>query len=518
MVVAVPTTWAASQEATQAKFDFENRSSDTSFVSETTSEDTVVVGAIVPLATEVKPRLMINADSVGAEWQSNFIRSLVGGTTLSLNLSPLFEAPSSEGVVSLDKAVSAALMNSNELKSAVEAVRSKYWDRMGVYSQYLPTITLDLATGREHSRPASYNDLNGDRVLDNEHSRRDRNLLIRQPIIDLSVVTDGIMSSHKEDLQNFERIDTQNNVASGVVSAYFRLLQSQVAIRLADNYKLYLDNLSDLMQKRVDAGGATPADLDRITSRTTMAETARVEANGEADIALAEFKRLTGFVPLNLDISKRLALPVPQNIEDVAKVAYAKNPKYLAGLQKIDLAKDDRNKSYASLAPKIYGQINGNYSYNAGGAANANPVDGVYKTQRTDSAMIVAQWQLNGLTPVAAVASSMAKEKQAFYDSIDTRQKIEQAISANYTAVDSTQRRLVVLQKAVEANERVVQGFEEQYKSGTRSLFDLLDAYEQLYSSRLNLSRVIFAYTLASYQIHQQMGDLVPSIIEARQE
>lgn len=461
--------------------------------------------------------------AVGSEadilWQTQFIRSLVGnGGVLSLAISPLDQSDRVQDSFSLSESVSFALLNSNEIKSALAGVKSKYWDKMGVYSQYLPTISLDLADGRERSRPASYNDLNGDRVIDNAHARRDRNLLIRQPIIDLSVIADAIMSGNKQELADLERVETQDTVATSTVSAYLKLLQSQVAVKLAEDYKAYLDKLSDIMQKRVDAGGASAADLDRIVSRATAAESARVEAGGESEIALAEFRRLTGATPLKIIVPDQLALGIPPHVEDAAKVAYAKNPKYRGDLRKIELAKNDRNKSYASVVPKIYAQMNSNYSYNAGGAANANPVDGVYKTQRTDSAMIVAQWQLSGLTPAAGVASSMAKEKQSYYASMDTRQKIDQAIRANYTAVSSAQKRLTVLRRAVEANERVVKGFEEQHKNGTRSLFDLLDSYEQLYSSRLNLSRVIFAYSLASYQIHQQMGDIVPSLVQGSKE
>ena len=127
--------------------------------------------------------------------------------------------------------------------------------------------------------------------------------------------------------------------------------------------------------------------------------------------------------------------------------------------------------------------------------------------------MIVAQWTINGGTSVTSGLSNAAKARQRSMEALDVRQRIDQGIRTSFTAIDATTQRLSVLQKTVEANERVVQGFEEQYNNGTRSLFDLLDAYEQLYSSRLNLMRVIFAYTQASYQVHLQMGDIVPSVL-----
>lgn len=476
----------------------------------------VTVGQANPNSLDTVQSSRREPSSVSSEWQAQFLNSLYAGSGFVPTPPPASVNVGQSQIVDylgVNDAVLLSLQNNNELKSAIEAIRSKYWEKMGVYSQYLPTVSLDLAVGRERSRPASYNDLNGDRETDNTHLRRDRNLLVRQPLMDLSVIEEAFVARNKQNVSELEKEDTKNMVVLGTVSAYLKLLQSQISMHLADQYKTYLDNLIDVMRVRVQNGGSPAADLDRILSRSAMAESARMEAQAEFDMSMAEFSRLTGAVPLKIQVPSVLSPPIPESALAAAKIAMVHNPKYLLDVQKVALARNDRDKGYVSLAPKVYAQFNGNYSYDAGGAKNANPVDGVFETQRTDSAMIVAQWQLNGLTPAATVLSSMAKEKQSYFQSLDTRQKIEQALSANYVAVESTQKRLEVLQRTVEANERVVTGFEEQYKNGTRPLFDLLDAYEQLYNSRLNLARVIFANAQASYQVREQMGDIVPALI-----
>lgn len=474
-----------------------------------------------PIRGDIAPQKIpveaIEGDGINSAWQTQFIRNLTGSDgVLTLDLQPVSQDERVQDTVRLDEAVSIALQNNNELKASIEEAKSREWDTIGTYSQYTPTVSLDVAAGREHSRPASYNDTSGNRVLDNRHGRRDRSLLVRQPIIDLGVIADIFSAKDKQGVADISKIETQNTVALGTVTSYLKLLQSQVAIQLADQYRVYLDGLIKVMQTRVDAGGATAADLDRVISRSTLAESARMEAAGEFEINLAEFKRLTGVMPTKIIVPSRLAPDFPSDVAIASKRAYVNNPGYLASLKKIDVAKDERHKNYSNMLPKVYAQYSGVYSYNAGGAANAPAVDGIYATQRTDSAMIVAQWSMNGLTPIAGSLSAGSKENAAYFQSLDVRKRMDQAINANYTAVNSTKKRLAVLQKTVEANERVVEGFEAQYKSGTRSLFDLLDAYEQLYNSRLNLTRVIFAYTLASYQIRQQMGEIVPSIIDIK--
>ena len=127
--------------------------------------------------------------------------------------------------------------------------------------------------------------------------------------------------------------------------------------------------------------------------------------------------------------------------------------------------------------------------------------------------MLVAQWSMNGGTAITSGYSGAAKEREMNLHALDMRGHIEQGIMAGYTAINAAQKRQDVMQKTVEANERVVTGFEEQFKFGSRSLFDLLDAYEQLYNSRLNLMRVTIAKAKAAYQVRRLMGELIPSIV-----
>lgn len=123
---------------------------------------------------------------------------------------------------------------------------------------------------------------------------------------------------------------------------------------------------------------------------------------------------------------------------------------------------------------------------------------------------------IGGGTQITGGMSGMHKARQMQYQSIDMLKRLEQSMSTSYSAINATQERLNILQKTVEANERVVVAYEEQFKNGTRQLFDLLDAYEQLYNSRLNMVRAIFAYTQATYQIQRGMGSVVESVLETK--
>jgi adhesin transport system outer membrane protein len=383
---------------------------------------------------------------------------------------------------------------------------------MGAYSEYMLNIQASADTGSERSNPASINDASGNRVMDNTHHRHDHGVTVTQPLIDLGVISDILSGTNKQNIATTDERDVREGIAYDTMSTYLGLLQSRISILLADQYKGYLDDLAQRMQARVAGGGAASADLDRIRGRETAAESARLEVLGEYQSGIAEFKRLTNVVPSQLVVPANLIPGIPPTREDALKHAYKENPSYVGALEKIDLAASERDKSFSGLLPKLSAQYSDSYSFNAGGAAEGNPVDGVYPTQRTRSLMLVAQWAL-GAPNVTTGISGIAKQREMNMRSLDIRGRIEQGIQTGYAAVNAARERERVLRTSIEADEHVVTSFEAQYNNGTRSLFDMLDAYEQLYNARLNLMRTVIAEAKATYQVRRQMGDLRDSIL-----
>ncbi|MDE1902088.1 MAG: TolC family protein [Alphaproteobacteria bacterium] len=449
------------------------------------------------------------------EQAANFIRNLAGANGVSLNVVDAIAPADIQAPMHLDEAVAFALKNNFEVRAADEKSTGAYWDKMGAYSEYLPTVQLSADTGPERSQPASYNDAFGNRVMDNTHNRRDHSIIITQPLIDLSIIGDILSGTDKQDIADTDERDVREGVASDTASTFLDLLQSRISIRLANQYKGYLEDLAQRMEARVAGGGATSADLDRIRGRETAAESARIEALGQYQAGLADFKRLTKIMPAQLVIPAVLAPPVPASEQTAMKLALKNNPSYISSLEKVDLAESDRDKSFSGLMPKLLGQYTNSYSFNAGGAAEGNPVDGVYPTQKTQTVMLVAQWSLTGGTSIAGGLSGIAKEREMDLRSLDIRARIEQGIQTGYAAINAAHEREAVLLRSVADDERVVRSFEEQYKNGGRSLFDMLDAYEQLYNARLNLMRVVIAGAKASYQVRRQMGQLQQSILSS---
>lgn len=421
--------------------------------------------------------------------------------------------------IGISESVAFALRNNFEIQAGEEKTYGAYWDKVGAYSEYLPSVQVSKSHGVEHSTPAAYNDQFGNRVANDSHIRNDHDLTIQQPVIDLAIISDILSAGDKHNIAKLDQKDVREGIAADTASTFLKLLEARITVYLTDQYKGYLDNLAVRMQARVKGGGGTQADLERVKSRSEALENARIAAAGEYETEMAEYTRLTRVTPSQIKIPDVLAPPVPDDMQEALDASFKANPSYRSSLKKIDEAADARDKSFSGLLPKLSVQYDNQYTYDAGGSAKGNPVDGVYPNQNTQALMLVARWSINGGTEIAGGISDMAKMREMGLRSADVHARLEQGIRSSYTAINAAKARSAALQRSVESSERVVRDFEKQFKYGNRSLFDVLDAYEQLYNARVSLMRVIVAKAQALYLVQRQMGDLIPSIIrEERKE
>ena len=418
--------------------------------------------------------------------------------------------------VRLDESVAFALKSNFEVQASGAKTDAADWDVAGAYMGYLPTVTFSRSTGRERSQPAAYN-VNDKRVADDNHRRRDKELNIKQPLVDLSLITEILLRHKAQSAADIEAISTRERVALQTIGAFHKIIQARLFIRYAEEYKAQLDKLNELMASRVEGGGAAQADLDRIKARSVSAQSAIIETRSEFDAAMDEFRRLTGITPLQFQVPASLVPSLPPTIEDALTRALRANPDYLLSIKQTEVQQYESTKAFSRVLPTLSLEFTQSRSWNAGGSAlgsSATGGDEVFPYQNERRAMVVSSWTFSGGTEIASGMSAAAKAREANFKSLDTRARVEELVRTSFNALTAANSRVPVLEQAVDSNLKVVSAFEEQYLNANRPLFDLLDAYERTYTSRLDLSRVLIAEAQAAHQLRRQMGELIDALLE----
>lgn len=452
----------------------------------------------------------------GIQRSALLVRLLGGQSVLTLEQRG-DRAPDVVDALRLDETVAFALKNNFEVKASQAKTDSADWEVVGAYGAYLPSVTFSRSTGTERSAPASYNDLAGNRVEDSTHHRRDKTLTIRQPVIDLTLISDILLRHQRQSATELEQLGTRERVALQTVNAFFKIIRARLSMRFAEDYKAELDKLTALMTSRVEGGGAAQADLDRIKTRAVTAQSAIIETRSEYDSAMDEFRRLTGVMPLKLEIPASIVPTPPDEIDVALEKALRANPEYRLSLRQVEVQQHEGDKAYSRLLPKLTFEFTKSRTWNAGGAAlGADPAgDDIFPYQNETRAMLTTSWAINGGTEIAEGMASAAKAREANFRSMDTRARVEEGVRLSFNALNAAQGRVGVLEQALEANARVVEAFQEQYLNASRPLFDLLDAYERQYSARLDLTRLLISEAQAGHQLRRQMGELVPALKES---
>lgn len=424
------------------------------------------------------------------------------------------EAPDTVETVGLAEAVALAMKSNNEVLAADARKSGAEWDVVASYGQYAPQVNFTYATGTERSSPASYNDSIGNRVTDDTHHRRDRVWKIQQPLVDVAIVTDILQRRTTDDVAAAERVGVRERVALDTVNSFLKLIQGVLTVRYAERYKASLDGLQDRMAARLEGGGASRADLERVRSRAITADSAIISSRSELEAAQIEFRRLTGVMPLKVRIPEHLMPDVPDQPGEALRRALAANPDYLASDLQSAVTRLESDKAYARVLPKLSFEVSRTTTYNAGGAAKGNPIDGgPWPNEIENMAMLVATWSFNGGSDVFQGVGYGERAREAQYKTLDLRHRIEESMANSYNALAAAGKRIQATRQALAANALVADSFEEQYLAGSRQLFDLLDAYERLYSSRVELIRLITAEAQAAFQVRRQMGEMVGAVL-----
>lgn len=455
--------------------------------------------------------------------RANLLKKLGGGEVLTLDPDPI-NPPTVPEPLNMGEAVAFALQNNFEIKAARAKTQGTRWEFFGSIGAYLPRLEYERQTGTERSSPGAYhvindaNDATKNPLVDvSTHHTWTRTYSVKQPLVDLGIVADILSRDQVHDAASADEMATRERVALDTITCYLRLVRSRLTIGFASSYKANLDRLGERMKLRVSGGGASGVELDRINARATSARSAMIEAGAEYQAALVEFRRLTNVTPIKLSLPARLMPDVPETVDEVMLRALRMNPEYQAAQLKADAALTATWKQMTAFLPKLSMQLTDSRTFNAGGISQEDPVmtkpSPVYPYINDRRMMLVFNWTLNGGSDIGQSLANAAYARQASYQATDTRLRLEESVRTSFSALNAANGLVESTNRALDANAKVAAAFDEQFLNGSRQLLDLLDAYERLYQSQNELSRLLISEATASYLVRRQMGELVEAIV-----
>ena len=134
---------------------------------------------------------------------------------------------------------------------------------------------------------------------------------------------------------------------------------------------------------------------------------------------------------------------------------------------------------------------------------------------RDTRVMLMATWSLlNGGSDYAQAKSASFRSRSLGLQRASSLRKLGQEIDASYATLDAMQDRFSAVSEEMAANMTVVDAFRAQLVGGTRQLLDVLDAYQRLHQSRLDLAQLAISEVQNHIKVAHLIG-LLPSMLAA---
>ena len=366
---------------------------------------------------------------------------------------------------------------------------------------FLPRLDVLASVGRDGDRFT-------DRLPDESQSRNKRQvgLSLTQLLWDgLGTRNDVVRVGHDRLSRYFEFLDVTEQTALEAARAHFDVQRYRALVRLAeDNYVQHRYAYLQI-QSRVRAGVARGVDLEQAGARVALAESNLTTEVANLHDVTARYLRVVGVKPpSDLPTLTLLRAGIPGTPGEAMDAAVRMSPAVSATIEGVRSARSSVDARKSVYQPRIEARLRGTVGSN---------VDGLQDQRRNTGAEIVLNWNLfNGGADQARVRQQTNLLNQA----TDLRDKAcrdtRQTTAIAYNDTRKLTDQLVYLGRNTLAIEKARDAYRQQFDIGQRSLLDLLNAENEVYTARRAYANAEHDLGYAFARTHAALNQLGTSL------
>ena len=288
--------------------------------------------------------------------------------------------------------------------------------------------------------------------------------------------------------------------------AYFDVLIAQDSVQLSIAQKTAISEQLAQAKRNFEVGSATITDTLEAQSRHDLTYAQEIAAQNNLEIKQRALQQLTNALPKDLKAlgsQFKLESPLPADMEVWVDQAQANNPQLALAQAGSELAEKEVTRNRAGHLPTV--DLVANYASNS---ANGSSF-GVGSDTTSKSVGV----QLN--IPLYQGGSVNSKSREAQANSDRAKQDLENArrnvalqTRQAYLGVVSGIAQVKALQQALASSVSVLDASKLGQEVGVRTNLDVLNAQQQLYSTRRDLYQAQYNYLLSQLRLKSAVGTL----------
>ena len=359
-------------------------------------------------------------------------------------------------------AIRQALQRRPEITQGIAEVAQQQANIDTVKSQYFPQISGGFNTGD---------------FTTGERGRQVFSISATQMLYDFGKIKSAVTVEQAKLMQDQAQLLLEiDDISYQVANAIVNIKRYEELVKIADQQISGIGRIAEIARLRAQAGISSQADPIQAQSNLEAAQSTKVVQEAQLHQYQQKLRTLLGYDVSNVNINMPSFLVEKAGLYD--EIDFNNVSKMMAAQTAVQIAKFQKQQTKLNVYPTL--NIKGSLSQAVNGRnPNNNEDDGFYNSIMLEASSTFFQGgAISARNRAASYAEEAAKAQVStvYLDVLDQTRLIQ-------TEVESKQKQMVVLAQRSETTKRTKELYQEQYKLGTRTVVDLLNAEQAIHSA-----------------------------------
>jgi len=301
-----------------------------------------------------------------------------------------------------------------------------------------------------------------------------------------------------------------------VAQAYFDVLASQDTLAFIQAQKTAISEQLAQAKRNFEVGTATITDTHEAQARFDLAVSQEIAAQSDLEIKRSALQQIIGKFPDKLTPLKpttELSPPKPNAMEPW--VTSAENENFSVRIQQaaLEIASREIERSRAGHYPTL--NLVGSYGRNSASISTIGTVSIGTDTTSTAVGLQFSMPLYAGGGVNAQVRQAIAGEEKARQDLENARRSAALAVRQAYLGVTNGMAQVRALEQALVSSQSALDSNKLGYEVGVRINIDVLNAQQQLYSTKRDLAKARYDTLVNGLRLKAAAGTLTEDDLES---
>ena len=402
----------------------------------------------------------------------------------------------------LNEAMQSALEVHPEIQAGINARLSVEEQMKAAKGGYLPQVDLLAGYGREGT------DSPGTRAVEGHDyktlTRGESSLRLQQMLFDGFATSSEVGRQRATvNARAYELLGTSERTALTVAEVYLEVLKRRDMVRLAEDNLRSHERIYDQISLRSERGVGRMADLDQAEARLAQARNNLITEQTNLADAQVNYYSVVGRDPSELSMPQGLPGRLPENLQAAREELLANNPFLSSAESDVQASEQQYEASKSTFYPRFDAELSQSVD---------NNIDGVPGHSNEWQAMLRMRYNLfAGGSNKADLQSKAHQVNQAMDIRNNALRVLTEDLGLAWNALENSRQQLPIAQQYVDYSSRVRDSYQKQFGLGERTLLDLLDSENELFTAARRLEEVRYTELFTQYRIKATMGSLLQS-------